>query len=65
MVTKPEYYPWSSYYLYKYPKAVPAAFMKTETLVDYYKGTMEQKKEKYCMSVNTEACHAPVFVDTL
>jgi hypothetical protein len=48
MVKRPEYYPWSSYYLFKDPNAIAASYMNINSLLDYYEGTMEQKKEKYC-----------------
>jgi putative transposase len=51
MVRLPEYYPWSSYYLFKYPKAIQPRFMNIESLLNYYEGTMDLKREKYCSSI--------------
>ncbi|MCM3118443.1 transposase [Neobacillus sp. MER 74] len=51
MVKQPEYYPWSSFYLYRYQSTVPLRFMKMDCLLDYYEGTLEQKREKYCKSL--------------
>ncbi len=51
MVKKPENYPWSSYYLFKYPHSVQPVFMNIDSILDYYTGTIEQKKEKYCQSL--------------
>lgn len=50
MVKHPEHYPWSSYYLYKYPHSVAPSFMNIKSILDYYEGTMEQRREKYCAS---------------
>jgi putative transposase len=51
MVKKPESYPWSSYYFYKYPRSIPYQFMNLNCILDYYEGTEEVKREKYCGSV--------------
>ena len=60
MVQQPEYYPWSSYYLFKNPSSVPPRFMNMDCLLDYYEGTVEQRREKYC-----GACHHPYFVELI
>ncbi|KLT17979.1 REP-associated tyrosine transposase [Neobacillus vireti] len=54
MVRQPESYPWSSYYLFKYPSAVQPCFMNIDRLLDFYEGTLEQKQEKYCMCVRVD-----------
>lgn len=51
MVKHPEHYPWSSYYLYKYAQSVVPVYMNPNRLLDYYEGTMGEKREKYCKSV--------------
>lgn len=51
MIRQPENYPWSSFYLYKYPKSLPPKFMNMAILLAYYEGTKEQQREKYCQSV--------------
>jgi hypothetical protein len=51
MVKQPEYYPWSSFYLYRYRSSVPLRFIKMDCLLDYYEGTLEEKREKYCKSL--------------
>lgn len=51
MVKKPEYYPWSSYHFFKSTNTALPAYMNINYLLDYYEGTIEQKKEKYCESV--------------
>jgi putative transposase len=59
MVRKPEYYPWSSYYLFKNPQAVGLSYMKIDSILDYYNGTIEEKKEKYYQYIG--AIHHPVL----
>lgn len=51
MVELAEYYPWSSYQLYKYRNSKIPCFMNIHSLLDYYEGTQAQKREKYCSSV--------------
>jgi putative transposase len=53
MVKMPEYYPWSSYPFYKYSQSAPPNFINLNKLLDYYEGTCEEKRGKYCSSVNT------------
>ena len=55
MVKQPELYPWSSYYLYKYPHSVPPRYLNLARLLDYYEGTVEEKREKDCGSVEISA----------
>lgn len=51
MVKQPEYYPWSSYYLFKNPNSVQPRFMNINSILDYYAGTIQQKRARYCDSV--------------
>ncbi|WP_251555096.1 REP-associated tyrosine transposase [Neobacillus muris] len=51
MVRRPEYYPWSSFPLYKYSRTVPPCFMNMDSLLGFYEGTEEMRKEKYCQSL--------------
>jgi|tagenome__1003787_1003787.scaffolds.fasta_scaffold14633536_1 putative transposase len=51
IVRRPEYYPWSSYHLYKNSRTIPAKFVNLNSILDYYAGTMDQKREKYCSGV--------------
>ena len=51
MVKQPEHYPWSSYYLYRYPQSSPPSFLNVNRLLDYYEGSMGEKQGKYCGSV--------------
>lgn len=51
MAKQPEFYPWSSYNYYKNAKGKVPCFMNIDSLLDYYEGTMEQKREKYCYTV--------------
>ena len=51
MVKYPEHYPWSSYSLFTNPQEIPPKFMKINSILDYYTGTIEQKRERYCESV--------------
>jgi REP element-mobilizing transposase RayT len=48
MVKRPEHYPWSSYYLYMNPNAMHPRFMKVEAILDYYVGTLEERRRLYC-----------------
>lgn len=52
MVKNPEDYPWSSYHLYKNSRYIPAKFVNLNSILDYYTGTLNQKREKYCDSVS-------------
>ncbi|SEN89335.1 REP element-mobilizing transposase RayT [Mesobacillus persicus] len=54
MVKQPEYYPWSSYYLYRYPQSIPPSFLNVNRLLDYYEGSMGEKREKYCGSLSSQ-----------
>ncbi|MBM4761340.1 transposase [Bacillus sp. B15-48] len=51
MVKHPLSYPWSSFYLYKYQLAVPPRYINLNCILDYYQGTEEEKRERYCRSV--------------
>ncbi|MCQ6280026.1 transposase [Bacillus sp. EB600] len=51
MVQVPENNPWSSYYLFKYPNSIVPYLMNIHSLLDYYEGTIKQKREKYCSSL--------------
>lgn len=51
MVNKPEHYPWSSYYLFKYSKSVPQKYMDIHHILDYYYGTEDEKRERYCHGI--------------
>ncbi|MBS4212696.1 transposase [Neobacillus rhizophilus] len=51
MVRRPEYYPWSSFHLFKYQNSQPPSFMNMDSLLNYYEGTEEQRQEKYCLSL--------------
>jgi putative transposase len=51
MVRKPEYYPWSSYHFFKHPQAVVPSYMNIDSILDYYLGTVEERKEKYCQTL--------------
>lgn len=53
MVKRPENYPWSSFYLYKYPNSIPFSFMNMNSVLDFYKGEKEQKRDRYCKSIDT------------
>ncbi|WP_394239564.1 transposase [Niallia oryzisoli] len=48
MVMLPEHYPWSSYHLYKNPYATPPEFVNLNSILDYYEGSEEEKRRKYC-----------------
>lgn len=48
MARKPENYPWSSFQLYKYQNLTPWVFMNLESILRYYPGSVEEKKEHYC-----------------
>jgi putative transposase len=52
MVKRPENYPWSSFYLYKYPNSLPFNFMSLNSVLDFYEGEMEQKRDRYCKSID-------------
>lgn len=54
IVSRPEDYPWSSYHLFKNPNAVPPSFIKMEHLLNIFEGTAEERKVKYCKSVELE-----------
>ncbi|WP_053360954.1 transposase [Bacillus sp. FJAT-27251] len=51
MVREPENYRWSSFHLYKYPKAAAPLFVNVEILLRYYEGTELEKRSKYCSGV--------------
>lgn len=51
MAKKPEYYPWSSYQFYKNSRAVAPSYINIDSILDYYIGTIEEKKEKYCQTL--------------
>lgn len=48
MVRKPEYYLWSRYHFFKQPQAVVPSYMNIDSILNYYLGTEEERKEKYC-----------------
>lgn len=48
MVKPPEHYPWSSYHSYKSPYANPPEFVNLNSMLEYYEGTEEEKRRKYC-----------------
>lgn len=48
MVKKPEHYPWSSYQLFLESESIQPAFVNTERILDFYLGSVEEKKKKYC-----------------
>ena len=54
MVKKPEDYPWSSYLFFNNHHIPPPAFMSVEHILDYYLGTEEEKRERYCKFVLEE-----------
>lgn len=51
MVRKPEFYPWSSYPIFKHPQAVVPSYMNIDSILNYYLGTVEERKEKYCQTL--------------
>jgi putative transposase len=51
MVRKPEYYPWSSYHFFKHPQAVVPSYMNIDSILNYYLGTVDERKEKYCQTL--------------
>lgn len=53
MVKKPEFYPWSSYHLFKSPAISGPRFINVNHILDFYTGTTEEKRKKYCESVVT------------
>lgn len=55
MVKLPENYPWSSYSLFKYSNSTVPCFMNLNNVLDYYEGTVEQKREKYCRSLSIDS----------
>ena len=59
MVKRPEYYPWSSYYLYQYPNTNQPGFMNIEHVLGFYEGTMEEKRRLYCESMEKRAGSKP------
>ncbi|MCM3443116.1 transposase [Metabacillus halosaccharovorans] len=54
MVKLPEHYPWSSFVYYKNDNVVVPCFLNRSCLLDYYKGTLQQQKERYCNTVKIE-----------
>jgi putative transposase len=53
MVRKPEYYPWSSYHFFKQPQAVVPPYMNIDSILNYYIGTVEERKGKYCQTLQS------------
>ncbi|MFE8698137.1 transposase [Cytobacillus sp. FJAT-53684] len=51
MVQQPENYPWSSYQFYKSESLKGPPFLNMSSILDYYEGTFEEKKRKYCSSI--------------
>jgi putative transposase len=51
MVKHPESYPWSSYYFFEDERYTPPNFINIHHILDYYLGTLKEKREKYCESV--------------
>jgi hypothetical protein len=51
MVKRPEYYLWSSYFLYLYPNSNPQRFMNIDHILNLYIGTDEEKRKLYCESI--------------
>ena len=51
MVKQPEHYPWSSYRFYDNPPSIPFGFINIEKILDYYEGTGQERRKKYCESV--------------
>ncbi len=48
MVRKPEHYPWSSYPMFKDLNTPQPVFLNVNYVLDYYIGTVEEKRQKYC-----------------
>ncbi|GAE28084.1 hypothetical protein JCM9140_4277 [Halalkalibacter wakoensis JCM 9140] len=51
MVKYPEHYPWSSFYLYKNPNSLQPRFMTIEEILDYYAGTLDERRRLYCEGI--------------
>lgn len=41
----------ASYHYFKQPQAVVPSYMNIDSLLSYYLGTVEEKKEKYCQTL--------------
>ncbi|MCL7749184.1 hypothetical protein [Halalkalibacter alkaliphilus] len=48
MMKRAEHYPWSSDYWYMYPEAIQPRLMKVEANLEYYVGTLEERRRLYC-----------------
>ncbi|MED4354356.1 transposase, partial [Schinkia azotoformans] len=53
MVKKPESYPWSSFHLFKHRATTQPKFMNVNHILDFYIGSEEEKRWKYCGSVDS------------
>jgi len=51
MVRKPEHYPWSSYPMFRDLNTPQPAFLNVNYVLDYYIGTVKEKRQKYCRFV--------------
>lgn len=54
MVKQPESYPWSSFHLFKSDHYIPARFMDVDHILNYYLGTMDERRAKYCSSLRNK-----------
>ncbi len=50
MVKKPEFYPWSSFQFFKNEYPIAPCYLDIRHILDFYIGTMKQKREKYISS---------------
>ena len=47
LVSRPEEYFWSSYWFYNQTKFLPPCYVNLPTLLNYFRGTVEEKRERY------------------
>jgi hypothetical protein len=52
MVERPEWYPWSSYHLYKGNDHNPPPFIDIQHILNFFVGTTEEKRQSYCFSMS-------------
>lgn len=48
MVQQPEHYPWSSYYLFKYPQSAIPLFMNVDSVLNLFTLEKEKRAQRYC-----------------
>ncbi len=54
MVKSPEHYPWCSFRFYATTKAIPPSYIDTQFLLEFFSGTLKEKRERYVQFVKSQ-----------